>query len=125
MMATAGGDEKLVDETELDKQAELTKIRSITEEPLRTIHPDGGLQWFMETCWEWPAETPTMTKLRTRLQELGLVSKLDVGGVLDYAKVYTDQERADIGQEFHITHDMTKAARAAEEPACCHVWEPQ
>ena len=124
-VATRGGDPTQVTEADLDADPKLTEIRAITSEALRQIHKDGGLQWFMETCWEWPAATPTLTALRERMEALGMIDPVQIGGVIDYATVYTDRQRTDIGQEFHITHDMTRAQRDAEEPACCHVWEPQ
>lgn len=124
-VATRGGDATQVTRGELDADEKLTEISNIVSEPLRQIHKEGGLQFFMETCWEWPAATPTLTALRERMEALGMISPVQIGGVIDYDTVYTDQERAAIGQEFHITHDMTRAQRTAQEPACCHVWEPQ
>ncbi len=93
--------------------------------PPQGIWQGNAIQWFLDRDFGWPVRGPHVQAILDRMAELGLWdSKLYDPG-LDYDMIYTDHQRAAMGQEFHITHDMTKAKRAAQEPACCHVWEPQ
>jgi hypothetical protein len=116
---------------DLRELTEFDKMRRIAAEPLRTIGKRGALQWF-QTCWQWPAATPTLAKLRDRLTQLGLWDGDDFG--IDYDTIYDDSEvemvetedgehRAIRSQMFHVEDEWDAAQRAAAEPACCHFWE--
>ena len=83
------------------------------------------IQWFGDTCWKWPVMTPLISALWGRAKSLGLVAD-DPGfsPVLMYDRVYTDEEREAMGQEFHVTWEQVQSGEAATVPAsCCHVWE--
>lgn len=125
--AIADSGQTPVSKKDIDKLTEFTKMRVIATEDSRAIDPRGALSWF-QTCWQWPAPTPTLAKLRDRLTQLGLWDGRDFG--IEYDTVYDDSEaeivnghRAIRGQTFHVEDEWDAAKRAAVESPCCHFWE--
>ena len=91
--------------------------------PLQGLWKGKAIQWFLDRDFGWPVRGPHVQAVLDRMAELGLWDATLYDPGLDYETVYSDEERAALGQEFHVTADMTKAEKEAEEPACCHYWE--
>ena len=105
---------------------------------------DKALQWFLDTDFGWPCRPPHVKAILDRLAELGLWDPLFCDITMSYDTIYPDewvQEPVDGhvnvgmpsmmrgkqgfgGQLFHVESWMTAEERAAEEPACCHMWQP-
>ncbi len=119
--------DRQVRKSDIDALPEFTAMRVIATEDSRAIDPRGALSWF-QTCWQWPAATPTQAKLRDRFTQLGLWDGRGFG--IEYDTAYDDSEaeivnghRAIRGQAFHVEDEWDAVQRAAAEPACCHFWE--
>ncbi len=119
--------DRAVRKSDLDALPEFSKMRVIASEDSRAIDARGALSWF-QTCWQWPAATPTLAKLRDRFTQLGLWDGDGFG--IEYDTIYDDSEaeivdghRAIRGQAFHVEDEWDAAKRAIAEPACCHFWQ--
>lgn len=93
--------------------------------PLNRTTRGPAIQWFLDTCWKWPAMTPTIAAFVDKAKALGIFTD-DPGfsPLADSSRIYTDEEKAALDQEFHVTHAQVQAGTAVnEEPACCFYWE--
>ena len=103
-----------------------------------------ALQWYLDTDFGWPCRTPHVQAILTRLAELGLWDATFSDITMSYDTIYPDEWVQDPvdghvnvgmptmwrggagfgGQTFHVEAAMTPAEKAAQEPACCHMWQP-
>ena len=82
-----------------------------------------AIQWFFDRCFGWPVRGTHVQAILDRMAELGLWDPTIYDPGIFYDVVYSDEERVFLGQEFHVTSEMTLAEKEVEEPACCHYWE--
>jgi hypothetical protein len=91
--------------------------------PKQGIWKGNAIQWFLDRDFGWPVRTPHIQAILNRMAELGIWKPNLYDSGISYDTVYTDKERAALGQEFHVTAEMTQAEKEAVPAACCHYWE--
>ena len=91
--------------------------------PLQGAWKGKAVQWFLDRDFGWPVRTPHIQAILDQMAVLGIwdPTLYDLG--ISYDVIYTDRQRAALGQEFHVDAGMTKAEKEAVPAACCHYWE--
>ncbi len=91
--------------------------------PKQGMWKGNAVQWFLDRDFGWPVRTRHVMKILNRMAVLGLWDPKLYDPSLSYDVTYSDEERVALGQEFHVTADMSQEEKEAVPAACCHYWE--